>query len=89
MTPPPGVFRARPAPGRSAHERDGPMDPKACLDRAMEAYIDGETGETQNALNDYLAWRREGGCEPTMDDGMRGDAFAAKLVTMMMKRRKA
>lgn len=65
------------------------MDPKACLERAMEAYTDGETDEARAALNDYLAWRRKGGIVPTMDDGMRGDAFAAKLVTMMMKRRKA
>ena len=64
------------------------MDPKACLNRLADAFEDGDEDEARAALRDYTDWRRKGGFEPTMADGMRGDEFALRYAEMMSPSRR-
>ena len=50
------------------------MDPNACLDRAQDAFDNGDHREARAALRDYADWRKRGGFEP--EDG---DAAATSL----------
>lgn len=66
------------------------MDPQACLMRALAALNAGDVNEALAALNDYDAWRKRGGFEPTITtaaSGMQdtpGDEFVVRLLPWLM-----
>lgn len=50
------------------------MDPKACLDRALDAFTSGDYEGCYLQLEDYWDWRQAGGFEPR-----KGDARAREI----------
>lgn len=42
------------------------MDPDTCLTMAEEACAEGDFREAASCIEDYKAWRRQGGFEPDM-----------------------
>lgn len=58
------------------------MDPKACLERALEHVQDEEYSEALYALGDYFDWRLGGGCEPRGGD-KRAMAMQRKIAEVL------
>lgn len=53
------------------------MDPAACLKRALEHFHRGDKPGLECALDDYCAWRNDGGFKPTFE--IDGDELAELL----------
>lgn len=56
------------------------MDPKACLELAVDLMTERDYPGARERLVAYRRWRRFLGYEPTMDDGTKGDDRAQAIL---------
>ena len=56
------------------------MDPEACLDAAEEAMCSKSFDEAAKHLDNYFAWRNQGGFEP-----LSGDKRAVRLLKKILE----